>query len=127
MPVCALFKANGQTRGTITDIGVGALQLSLDLSFPGSPICGPGAYTNALPWNAAAGGQTACPYQLNENKMAWDLKFTFIYESIEGNSGAGCFFWGGTAMSDSGVEDCSTGDVIVGIMCRLAGLVLESQ
>lgn len=118
--VCALLKANGQTCSTTTYVGVGAVQLSLDLSYPGGPICGPGAYTNALPWNAVASGQAACPYQFNENKMAWDLNLTFTYESIEGDSGAGCFFWGGPAMFDSGVEDCSTGDVI----CKKAFVTL---
>lgn len=103
--------------------GVGTVELSYELSFPGNPVCVPGALTNTLAWGASSTGAAACPLMFQGDGLYWEFSLTYTAGLAEGNYGAGCVWGLGPGFFDTFIKDCGVGDVL----CREVWITLWGQ
>ncbi|MGQ9916120.1 MAG: hypothetical protein ACUVS7_01755 [Bryobacteraceae bacterium] len=90
----------------------GTVELVYQVSFPGDPICVPGALTNTLAWRASSTGAASCPLFFREDGLYWQFSLTYTHDSVDRSSGAGCWYGFGPGFFNETIKDCGTGDVL---------------
>ncbi len=101
-----------QVCTTTTYRGVGEVQLTYQVHFPGDPICVPLSLTNTLAWEASSTGVAACPLTFKEDGLYWEFSLTYTTDHMSRSSGAGCWYGVGPGFLVETIADCGIGDVL---------------